>query len=65
MSGFNPKWIKGKVVARVEMNTESLHAGRKGVKHNPEIHFTDGSRICFNVVEDEDNYGIDIRYYKQ
>jgi hypothetical protein len=60
---FNPKWLKGKVVERVEMNPFS--DGRGGMTHDPRIVFTDGSSIRFDVAPTEnDEGGVDIRYIK-
>lgn len=61
---FNPKWIVGKTVARVEMNTFNAGGGR-GVAHDPTIVFTDGSRIAFVADElEDDGYGIRVIYVR-
>lgn len=64
---FNPRWILGKTVARVEMNPfqKSLHGERHGVAHDPRIIFTDGSSIAFSTEETEvGSYGTSISYTK-
>lgn len=64
MAGFNPKWIVGKTVASVDMQTqEHLECGRIGVFHEPIIYFADGSSIAFSTEETEIGvYGTDIIY---
>ena len=60
---FDPRWIVGKTVARVEMHPVS--DGRGGTSHNPVITFTDGSFIRFETEETEDLlYGTMIVYRK-
>lgn len=54
---FNPKWIIGKTVASVEMNTLRDGSTTGHASHNPVIHFSDGSRIWFTVIEGSDKYG--------
>jgi hypothetical protein len=44
---LNPRWIVGKTVARVDLN--SFDDGRAGTAHGPVIHFTDGSSISFST----------------
>jgi hypothetical protein len=64
---FNPKWIIGKTVARVEMNAEPAReaSADKTLMHSPCITFTDGSRITFTAEEsDFGRYGVDIDYWK-
>lgn len=63
---FNPKWIVGKRVARVDMGTERFRAaGQVVTMHNPYIHFDDGSCIRFFTEENPDGgeYGTGIAYY--
>lgn len=61
MQNFNPKWIVGKSVARVEMNPFDDGQGRKA--HDPRIWFTDGSSIAFTTEETEvGEYGTNISY---
>ncbi len=54
---FNPKWIIGKTVERVEMNPfESREFPERigsMVAHDPCIYFTDGSSIAFSTEETE------------
>ncbi len=66
MAGFQPRWIIGKTVARVEMNPFSAGGyGRGETAHNPRIYFTDGSSIAFHTEETETGeYGTDIDYRK-
>lgn len=64
---FNPHWIVGKTVARVEMNQfpSELHRGQRPdhVAHNPRIYFADGSSIAFMTQETETGeYGTNIIY---
>lgn len=63
-SRFNPKWIAGKTVERVEMNGIQLpDASRVGVLHKPVIYFTDGSTLAFRVEESDSwAYGVDLVY---
>lgn len=65
---FNPKWIKGKTVAQVDLNPfpKGLEwQSRRGTAHNPVIWFTDGSSIRFITEETEnDGYGTAIAYRK-
>lgn len=64
MSGFNPKWIVGKTVERVE--ARPFYAGGEGrgrVAHDPHIFFADGSSIRFVTEETETGeYGTEIVY---
>ncbi len=61
MSGFNPKWIVGKTVARVDMNPFS--DGKGSTTFRPYIMFTDGSRVWFSTDETEvGEYGISVGY---
>jgi hypothetical protein len=61
---FDPKWIVGKTIARVEMNPFDAGGGR-GTAHDPAIYFTDGTRITFMAQElEEDGYGVAIIYRK-
>lgn len=70
---FNPQWITGKTVARVDMHPQrvpfnSFTPSALGpTMHEPIIHFTDGSSIRFHVEEhpDGDDYGVDIVYIKR
>lgn len=57
MGGFNPQWITGKTIERIEMNRWKDN-GRSMA--DPTIHFTDGSRLCFVVEEPDrgDQYGV-------
>ena len=58
---FNPRWIVGKIVERVEMNPTP--DGRGGVCHGPRIFFTNGTSIAFMTEEtDHGEYGTDIIY---
>lgn len=54
---FNPRWIAGKTVARVDMNTVRDGSSSGHASHNPVIIFDDGSKIWFNVIEGSDKYG--------
>lgn len=67
---FNPRWLHGKTIARVEMNPfekyDKENTGRAGIAHDPTIHFTDGSSICFMTEETEvGSYGTRIIYRKK
>lgn len=66
MSGFNPRWIIGKTVARVEMRPfDAGNQGRGETAHDPHIYFTDGSQIWFLTEETETGeYGTEIIYRK-
>ena len=62
---FNPNWLKGKTVLKVEMNPYDAGSARHRVAHNPRIYFTDGSSIAFTTEETEgSDYGTDIVYSK-
>jgi hypothetical protein len=54
---LNPRWIVGKTVARVDLN--SFDSGRAATAHGPVIHFTDGSSISFSTE------GTSIKYEKR
>lgn len=61
MSGFDPRWIRGKTVANVEMR--AFDDGRGGRAHAPVVFFTDGSMIWFTTEEtDVGSYGTSISY---
>lgn len=65
MSGFNPNWIKGKVVDRIEMRYFDDGAG--GRSSDPRIVFTDGSFLTFRVHEAPESghfYGVEPTYWK-
>lgn len=67
MRGFNPRWIVGKTIDRVEMNHFPSGRGLTGraITYDPSIYFTDGSAICFLTDETEGNeYGVRIIYTK-
>lgn len=66
MSGFNPRWIAGKTVSRVDMRPfDSGHVSYGKIAHDPVIHFTDGSCVSFVTEETEVGvYGVDIVYRK-
>lgn len=66
MSGFNPKWIVGKTIARVDMRMFDMSREFHGAKaHDPLITFTDGSSITFVTQETgTGEYGTDISYHK-
>ena len=60
---FNPRWIVGKTVARVDMNP--WDSGKGNQAHSPVIHFTDGSSIRFVTEETEiGEYGTAVVYQK-
>jgi hypothetical protein len=60
---FNPKWIIGKTVERVEMNPFGMSHDLKEPIHDPRIYFTDGSMIGFGCEEaDEGDPGTGIFY---
>lgn len=60
--GFQPRWIEGKTVERVEMNP--FRDGRGSTAHDPRIVFTDGSSVTFLAEEtDVAQYGTDICYH--
>lgn len=60
---FNPQWIKGKKVARVDMRP--FDSGHKDAATHPVIYFTDGSRLTFYTQETEGGeYGTGISYRK-
>lgn len=65
MSGFNPKWIVGKIVASVDNRPfEMSHEFRGKMATDPIIHFTDGSSIAFITVENgTGEYGHEISYW--
>jgi hypothetical protein len=59
----NPKFLVGKTIERVEMNT--FPNGRGGYASAPVIYFTDGSSISFETQETERGYyGTKIDYQK-
>lgn len=62
---FNPKWIIGKTIISVVMNTEKAREHGNEVFHNPIINFSDGSSISF-IGEETDFgiYGVGIVYHK-
>lgn len=57
---FNPNWIVGKTVERVEMFP--FDDGRGGTAHRPVVFFTDGTKIFFAAEETEREPGVDISY---
>lgn len=61
---FNPKWIIGKTIAKVDMRPfEAGEYARMSTAHDPIITFTDGSRIWFTTEETEVGaYGTAIGY---
>lgn len=62
---FNPRWIEGKTIERVEMNPFNRGDGYSDVAHDPHIRFTDGSSIAFVTEEtDTGSYGTSIVYIK-
>lgn len=63
-NGFNPKWIVGKTIAKVDMRPfEAGEPTRMGMAHDPIIIFTDGSHIWFTTEETEvGEYGTSISY---
>lgn len=64
---FNPKWIVGKTIERVEMNPFKAGSDEnpRMLAHAPRIHFSDGSWIYFHTEETEvGEYGTDIGYAK-
>lgn len=64
MAGFNPRWIVGKTVAKVEMNSfEAAPDVNRRLAHDPRVTFTDGSSIRFVTQETEvGEYGVEIVY---
>lgn len=62
MSGFNPKWIIGRKVVRVEMN--AFDNAPYGQAHNPRIYFDNGASIAFvtEELESGSDYGTAIVY---
>lgn len=61
---MNPRWLVGKVIAKVEMNP--FDDGRGLIAHNPVITFTDGSAIAFTTEETEiGEYGTAISYRRK
>jgi hypothetical protein len=60
---FNPKWLVGKTIERVDMR--SFDDGRGRTTHNPRITFTDGTALTFGADELEhgDGYGIALNYH--
>ena len=59
--GFNPKWIIGKTIARVEMTSARVQV----VQAQPRIVFTDGSSITLDIASvsaNFDDYGISVTY---
>lgn len=64
---LNPRWLVGKVIAKVEMGPfDGWPDDDHKVCHSPIITFTDGSSIRF-VTEETDlgEYGTDIVYSKR
>lgn len=60
---FNPNWLKGKTIERVEMNPFSARELVDETAHRPVVFFTDGSYIWFSAEEtDLGEYGVDISY---
>jgi hypothetical protein len=69
MSVFNPNWIKGKKVDRIEMNAFWALFGvpndRNYKVYSPTIYFTDGSHLSFIGAETETcETGVDVVYQK-
>lgn len=61
---FNPKWIIGKTVAKVDMRVFRKEEFGRSTATDPIIIFTDGSRITFTTQETEiGTYGTAINYY--
>jgi hypothetical protein len=64
MSNFNPRYIIGKTVARVEMRPNLARDFGREKYHDPVITFTDGSAIMFYTEEtDRGEYGTGITYH--
>ncbi len=68
---FNPKWIIGKRVRAVKMNSFHPRDGYAGIDygrtmHHPVIEFEDGSEVVFQTEEhpEGDGYGVSIIYRK-
>jgi len=65
MRGFNPRWIEGKTIAKVEMRPFDAGMALNWNAHDPIIRFTDGSSIQFVTEETETGeYGTNIVYSK-
>jgi hypothetical protein len=64
---FNPRWIVGKRVAQVNMNTLAGERNSTSPSHRPVITFDDGSAISFETEETNDGayYGTSISYHKK
>jgi hypothetical protein len=61
---FNPKWIVGKTVDRIEMRPFKCGPGAsQRTAHDPIIWFTDGSSISFVTEETEGDCGTEIVYW--
>lgn len=62
MTAFNPRHLRRKMIARVELHRFD---GGRGVVTDPVIHFTDGSSISFYAQEtDGFDCGIGIIFHK-
>lgn len=64
---FNPKWLLGRTIVAVEMNTARVrpaNGGEARTMHQPVIFLDNGASIGFTVEEHPDGaeYGIDIGY---
>lgn len=63
---MNPKWLRGKTIATVEMRAFDDGKGDRGKAHAPVIRFTDGTCITFYTQETETGeYGTGITYHKK
>jgi hypothetical protein len=64
---FNPRWLIGRKIVRVDMNRFDTgrkdRTGKKIIATDPVIHFDNGAYIDFSVQETEGDYGIAISFH--